>query len=74
MTTPKVISISDDSNPYIDDVDEVTFLPTPKLDDEDYMELTESKKGLSRYILDGSLPMEEILVAHDDIGGHGDGV
>ncbi|CAN1149292.1 hypothetical protein LINPERHAP2_LOCUS16935, partial [Linum perenne] len=29
-TTPEVILISDDSNPYIDDVDEVTFLPTPK--------------------------------------------
>ncbi|CAN1160679.1 hypothetical protein LINPERHAP2_LOCUS23477, partial [Linum perenne] len=36
------------------------------MDDEDYMKLAESKKGLSRYILDGSLPMEEILVAHDD--------
>ncbi|CAN1332292.1 hypothetical protein LINPERPRIM_LOCUS35662 [Linum perenne] len=65
-TTPEVILISDDSNPYIDDVDEVTFLPTPKVDDEDYMKLAESKKGLSRYILDGSLPMDEILIAHDD--------
>ncbi|CAN1178279.1 hypothetical protein LINPERHAP2_LOCUS33580 [Linum perenne] len=64
-TTPEVILISDDSNPYID-VDEVTFLPTPKVDDEDYMKLAESKKGLSRYILDGSLPMDEILIAHDD--------
>ncbi|CAN1837687.1 hypothetical protein LINPERHAP1_LOCUS35169 [Linum perenne] len=65
-TTPEVILISDDSSPYIDDVDEVTFLPTPKVADEDYMKLAESKKGLSRYILDGSLPMDEILIAHDD--------
>ncbi|CAN1149289.1 50S ribosomal protein L21, mitochondrial, partial [Linum perenne] len=39
---------------------------TIPVDDEDYMKLAESKKGLSRYILDGSLPMDEILIAHDD--------